>query len=236
MTPLLLDIAALAVLVVSVLHGYKKGLILTAAGLVITIAAALGAWSLAGSFSGTVAGMLRPGMEKVIHAALEEAALVQNVLPDMSDAGKQASDAAKDAIDRLGLSSVSDSVLEPVMNKVREQGLTIRDSLTETILHGVSFALVFFIGFLVITLLLHIAAHIISGFFKLPVLNLANRLGGAALGLLMGALILFAAVWALRFTGPYISNETIQATTLLRFFPDIGLLDGMTRSLIAKLN
>ena len=53
---------------------------------------------------------------------------------------------------------------------------------------------------------------------KLPGINFANRLGGAALGLVIGALLLFLAVWAMLRFNIFLTPELVEETYLLRFF------------------
>ena len=47
------------------------------------------------------------------------------------------------------------------------------------------------VTFLVISLILHIIGGILNGIFSLPVLNLFNRVGGAALGAVQGIFVVW---------------------------------------------
>ena len=53
---------------------------------------------------------------------------------------------------------------------------------------------------------------------KLPGLSSLNALGGAALGLVKGALVLFLAIWAARRLGVSFETEEVAQTYILQFF------------------
>ena len=53
---------------------------------------------------------------------------------------------------------------------------------------------------------------------QLPGLHLVNSLGGAAIGLVEGALVLFLVIWVLRRFGVSFETDTVSATHILRFF------------------
>ena len=60
---------------------------------------------------------------------------------------------------------------------------------------------------------------------KLPVIHGANAVGGGALGLLWGALVVFMVVWALRKFDILLTPETVEQSRLLRFFAEHSPLD-----------
>ena len=53
------------------------------------------------------------------------------------------------------------------------------------------------VTFLVISIILHIIGGILNGIFSLPVLNLFNRVGGAALGAIQGIFVVWIIFLAL---------------------------------------
>ena len=53
---------------------------------------------------------------------------------------------------------------------------------------------------------------------KLPLLRGLNTLGGAAVGLVEGALLLFLAVWVLRRLGVSFESEALAEAHILRIF------------------
>ena len=56
-------------------------------------------------------------------------------------------------------------------------------------------------------------------------LQLGRLLGGGALGLLWGALVVFVVVWALRKFDILLTPETVEQSRLLRFFAEHSPLD-----------
>ena len=67
-------------------------------------------------------------------------------------------------------------------------------------------------------LLLHVLATAMDLLAKLPGLSSVNALGGAALGLVKGALVLFLAVWAARHLGVSFETKDVAQTYILQFF------------------
>ena len=73
-------------------------------------------------------------------------------------------------------------------------------------------------GVLGLWLLLHVLAAAMDLLAKLPGLSFLNALGGAALGLVKGALVLFLAIWAARRLGVSFETEEVARTYILQFF------------------
>ena len=79
----------------------------------------------------------------------------------------------------------------------------------------------FIFAFLAITIALHYAAKLLDTVASLPILNLANRLGGIAGGALFGAAIVWLGVYGARYLG-LLTPGLIGSTRLLSFV--IGLM------------
>ena len=98
--------------------------------------------------------------------------------------------------------------------KISDELSAVVESVAETILY----AALFLVSFVVLMILLKLLTHALDLVLKLPGLHLLNALGGALVGFVEGALLLFLAVWLLRRFGVSFETETVSATHILRFF------------------
>ena len=108
--------------------------------------------------------------------------------------------------------------IDEIMQNVSDTGATVFDAATESISLSIASALVFVAAFLVLLLVMWLLMLPLKALVKLPGINFANRLGGAALGLVIGVLLLFLAVWAMLRFDIFLTPELVEDTYLLRFF------------------
>ena len=153
-------------------------------------------------FAEPVAQWLAPVLEEKIQEYMpQEQASLQDMLQEFNFSG----DALQQKIDEI-------------MQNVSDTGATVFDAATESISLSIASALVFVAAFLVLLLVMWLLMLPLKALVKLPGINFANRLGGAALGLVIGALLLFLAVWALLRFDIFLTPELVEETYLLRFF------------------
>ncbi len=74
------------------------------------------------------------------------------------------------------------------------------------------------LGFLLILIFLTAIANVGNLSFRLPNLELLDEIGGAALGFVKGLLYCVLLSWLLSFFGLIIGMDTLEHTTLARFF------------------
>jgi hypothetical protein len=150
--------------------------------------------------------------------------------------GAEYREAAEKVLDELGFSDMVNNVLaDAILRNAKDAGTSLMASATSTICRGAAFGVLFIVGFILIRCALGFAARFISKIFNLPVLNMFNKAGGAAFGLLYGLAILFILGWGLRFMGAWLPGETIEQTYIVRHFTDAGLLDRLSAALAEKL-
>ena len=80
-------------------------------------------------------------------------------------------------------------------------------------------------AFALTSLLLGVLVNALDIFSKLPVVNLANHLGGAALGLLKSALIIYVVVWFMYHLHIVLTRDIVENSTILKFFATVNPLD-----------
>lgn len=181
--PVIIDIIAAALLLGFVLYGAKRGLFRALAGLLIVVLALVGARLAAEALAPAAARLVSPiverRIEKKLDAALEDADLSREILPE----------------ELLGFLGVSGDRLEDLAEQaregVRETGASILTAVARSVAESTLYGVIYALAFLVLTVLLNLAARLMDLALKLPVLHGANALGGAAVGLVEGALAVF---------------------------------------------
>ena len=88
------------------------------------------------------------------------------------------------------------------------------ESLAQSFIYGVLYIL----SFAALLLLMKVLVGAMGLVLKLPLLRGLNALGGGAVGLLEGALLLFLAVWVLRRMGVSFETEALAEAHILRIF------------------
>lgn len=198
--PVIIDLIAAAVLAGFALFGARRGLFRTLAGILIIVLAMVGARMAAGAAAPRAAEFLTPVMERHIQRQLDK------TLPPVPDVpGQMPEDAAYGPEELLELLGMGGAQLETLAEEIRE---TVRDtgaslltaaagSMVESLLYGAFYAL----AFAAAAVVLRLAARVLDQVLKLPVLHGANALGGAAAGLLEGALVLLVLTLVLQRLG-----------------------------------
>lgn len=212
---ILFDVAVVAILVFFVWRGWKKGLLLSLCGLVVALLAFWGAGFLADLLDAPVADAMEPKLASAIEGNISDymAPHYDDLSPadpidglrEMGGLYEWVADALADT--RESMDSV---VLDTVQGVARAAARTI----AVQIAHTVIFALAFVLLFILLTLLLH-TLNLVA---KLPGLNFCNGLGGGAIGLVKGVIILFVVIACLRLFSALITPEMEENTYVMRLF------------------
>jgi uncharacterized membrane protein required for colicin V production len=243
-----LDVLTVAIILYAVLTSSRRGFAKTAVeltGYVASIAVAyvfsapVGNWLYASFVKPTlysqVNGYISSAVSKSAATAAQQTAAVTNSqLSDFLSAIPANFDAFLSA---FGLRSGS---LETLSNSAAKTGGNQATSLIMSgivepvgtaLSRGIAFAALFAVCILVVRLL----ANVISAVFKLPGLNILNRLGGAALGIVKGLLLmlLITTVAALLIPmlslqqNPWLSAKVIDQTAVFRIIYHMNPLTGI---------
>lgn len=183
--PVIIDIIAAALLIGFTLYGAKRGLFRALAGLLIVVLALTGARFAAAALAPATAEMAAPVIQRHIEERLEE------VLPD--PAGGMPEEVLPEEL--LGLLGITGGRLEDLAEQaregVRETGVSILSAVARSVTESFFYGVICVLVFLLLTVLLNLAARVMDLALKLPVLHGANALGGAAAGLAEGVLAVF---------------------------------------------
>lgn len=230
--------------------GAARGLFRSLAGLLILILSLVGAGLMADVLTEPVTKVVQPAivrhLEKKIDAAVQTPS--EPTLGDsgQSGTGAEASGAASSAQEQepedllskleagrlLKLLGVDDTLrgrlAQQAQETVHQTGVTIAVAVAEAMAQSLVHALLFVLCFFILLLVLRLVAGAMDLLMKLPGLHFCNRLGGAALGLVEGALAIFLAIWVLRRLGVSFETETMKSAWLLNFFATRSPLDFLT--------
>lgn len=174
------DIILLAVFVITVLNGYRRGFIKTAFGLVGIFVAL---WA-ASAFSSQLGSVMD---DAFIHDAVEET-ITSSLTEAFEDGG---ADKVTEIISEFApTKEIENRLTETYMQKGRESIEAISDELSERVSSALGNAIAFFVIFLIAYIVVKLASFILDKFFRLPILNAANRWLGILMGMVTAVLLL----------------------------------------------
>ena len=216
-TAVIIDAIVVVLLLAFAIRGARQGLVRALAGLVMVIVALVGAGMIAATFSGPAARLAAPVIQKHITSRVEEAMAVQTGSAPEEETGKEPR--VEDLLALLGLDEdVRSSLAEQAEERIRDTGASIVSAVVESMVGSVAYGVLFILAFLLLLLMLHVLVGAMDLVMKLPLLHGLNTLGGGALGLVEGALVLFLAVWAARRLGVSFETEALAEAHILRIF------------------
>ncbi len=225
MTAFIVDLLVLMILGFCVWQGYRKGLILSAAGVLILIIGVIGGVQLANRLGPSVSVKMGPLLDWVADDATDEAVRASGGYSAFQDIDTVET-IARGAFERLGIQKNGASKLSGrVWDRMQALDTPLNKSVAAIFIEAVCWVGVFLFGFVILSLLLTLAAHFVSMLFTIPGLNLLDTVGGLGFGLLQGLLILFAVGWVFRYLGILIPDSWTQNTLLLRFFVNVNPFD-----------
>lgn len=221
-TPVIIDAITVAVLGGFAIWGACRGLFRTLTELLTMVVALVGAGLIAGALAAPAARLTAPLIEEHIRQQVDDAMTVQSSqqvqMPELDVEEDEGFEIA-DLLALMGLDEdVRDSLVEETQEKIADTGETIAVALVESVAQSLLYGVLFLLSFLILMVLLKLAIRALDLVLKLPGLHLVNSLGGAVVGLVEGALLVFLAIWILRRLGVSFDTETVTQTHILHFF------------------
>ncbi len=222
----IIDLVLLGILIICVWSGYKKGIIMGVGGILCIMISIYGANLLANSFSYDVVPALKPfanGYTEKLMSGSDSAVLKRmdwdgssySVEDLVSMYPERKLEFCSTCYQVLGVDeATADRMAERAANYAAESGSSIRAAVSQILCETVSYVGCFLIGFLLIVIVLTVIGNLPNLSFKLPRLDLVNDLGGALLGVVTGLMFCAVLVWALKFMGMLIGNDTLSATRI----------------------
>lgn len=233
---LIIDLVLAAVLALFALLGARKGLIRSLMALVSVVVALIGATLLTAMFVEPVTDLVYPRVEEKVLAQFERD-IPSDALAaedgDLSAGGllpDELSDLLGEALDTLKRFGVSDDAIDGVTKSVTDSAVSAAERAAYLLVKTIVQAALFLAFFLALMLLLRLLTHGLDRLFSLPVLAQLNGLGGAALSLMEGALLIFLIVFLAPRLGVTWFADHAAGTHLLAWF-----LNNTPRSIITSL-
>lgn len=222
-TPVIIDAITAAVLLGFALWGARRGLLLSLTGLLTIIVALVGAGLIAGALAAPAARLTGPLVEEHIRQQVDEAMEVQSSqeveMPEADVGQEDEGFAVSDLLALMGLDEdVRESLVEDIREKAVDTGVSVAAAIVESVAQSLLYGVLFLLSFLILMVLLKLAVRAMDLVMKLPGLHLANSLGGAAIGLAEGALVVFLTIWVARRLGISFETDTMAQTHILHFF------------------
>ena len=229
-TPVIMDAIVVIILMVAVIYGAKRGLLQSLAGLVIVVMALAGAGIAAGTFTEPITEFVAPMVENRVTEKVEQTVETQLGEVEWSLFEENGADSTQIGmlLDLLGLDrEVRESLAERAEIAVRDTGATVASAVVQSLVRAVIHGVVFVLAFLLLLLLLKVLLEAMNLVLKLPGLRGLNALGGAAIGLMEGVLLLFLAIWVARRLGVSFETAPLSEAHILQIFTTntpLGLL------------
>jgi len=231
------DILIVALLLLCVWSGYRKGFVLTLCGFLALFVALIGASICSSLFAPPVADLVAPMLEETVQEALTE--YMDDTMSDLSISSQLPIPEGADLLDILDptqlpigaipMEAVVDSLKEnPLLQRLAESFQAAVDSgAIDTTTHiaravaeftalQIVRIVIFILAFFTMNIAWFLLSHALDLAFKLPVLSALNAVSGAALGLVKGLALVYIAVWLLK--DGFIPPETMNGSKLLPFF------------------
>ena len=234
-----IDILLLVILVYGTWTGYKRGLIMGLAGVLVLTVSIYGANLLSNAFSYDVVPALRPFAGGYIEKMVDgEDGVLQSMDWDndhnysLNDLLSQYTDEhdefAAECFRRLGITpSAADVMAESAVSYADEHNENLVDAIVHELCARISYMGCFVIAFLIIAIILTVVINLPNLSYKIPHFDLVNDIAGTVIGFVTAVFYCAVIVWALKFMGIIIGAETLSDTILGGWF--------LKHDLIAKI-
>lgn len=224
---LIIDGALVVILIGGMLVGAHRGLFKSLMGMVVVLAALIGAVWLADLLADPIADMIAPRVEDAVVKQFSEE-LDKPAEADASDAeGRRGLSELLEAYDLP--SDLLDSLLEPLSGALSTAAAGAKEKAAElfrsavsasvkTLVRGTVHTVLVLVLYVILLVALKLLTRLLDHVFDLPVLSAVNGLGGAAFGLLETALLLYVAIYLGAHFGVKLITEHAEDTYLLPIF------------------
>ncbi|MBR4393722.1 MAG: CvpA family protein [Oscillospiraceae bacterium] len=226
---LIIDIVLLLIVALSIWGGYKKGLLGGVIGILMILVSLFAANYVASGYAGDVVPALKPFVDGYIDSQKTRDQILEKMgygNTDLSLDDVLASDSslrydyAIHCMKMLGFhESRAEELAETAVSYQNEGDVSMTEAVIAVLCDTITYVAVLTISFLLILIILAAIGNVVNLTFRLPNnLELLDELGGALLGFVKGFLYCILLCWLLSFLGLLIGKETLDHTTLGKFF------------------
>ena len=231
---LIIDIALLVIIALCTWGGFRRGLIGGIAGLMAIVIALFGGSLLSSAYSGEVIPALKPFVSGYIDTPQTR----DDILADLGYADSDRSlndilaedpslryDYAYGCVTAVGFSSDrAEELAEKSVALAEERDLTMTDAVVAVLCDTITYVGGLLLAFLMVLILLIAIANVFNLSLRLPNMEVLDEISGTLLGFARGFVYCVLLSWVLSFFGLVIGRDTLDGTTLARFFLSIDFI------------
>ncbi len=223
---IVLDLVLVALLAVCVFSGYRKGLILSTAGVLVLVISVFVGGAVARSYGPQLSQTVEPYIGWLSEDATDQViAEMDETLEDIDT--NRAYEVIEASFLRMGIAEDAATKLAEEGHAVMlGSGYNLRRSISVVFVDVLTYMLIFIMVFAVCAAALSIVLNVVGSSFEMPKLGLADQIGGCVMGLLYGLTILLVVCWLLRYGNAFLPQDAglLQNSTLTKFFVNHNLL------------
>ena len=224
----IIDILLLIIIALCTWSGYKRGLVGGVASLLAIIIALLGGSIVAAAYSHEVV----PAFEPFVDGYVDSSSMRKTVLERMGYGESDLSledilaadtslrhDYAYETLREVGMySQRAEEMASEAVALADSSGMTMTDAVVSVLCETVTYLVAVAIGFMLLLILMVAIANMCNLSFRLPNMENVDEIGGAVLGFAEGFMYCVLICWVLSYFGLVIGRDTMNGTTLGRFF------------------
>ncbi len=223
-----IDIVLLILIALCTWGGYKRGLVGGIAGILAIIIAIFGGSLLSNTYSGEVIPALEPFVNGYMDSETNREATLEKLgyadselsLDDiLSSDPSLRYDYAYEAVAGVGFyRDRAEEAAEKAVKLSEAKNIDMTSAIVSVLCSTITYVAGLCVAFLMILILLIALGNIGNMSFRLPNMETLDEVGGALLGFIKGFIYCTLLCWLLSFFGIVIGRETLENTTLARFF------------------
>ena len=231
---LIIDIVLLVIVALCTWHGYRKGVVGGVAGILVIVVALYGGSLLSSAYSHEVVPVLEPFIIGYVDSQTSRSAALEKMgygSTDLSLEDVLAQDSslrydyAYESMASMGFyEKRAEELAEKAVEYADETGESMTEAVIAVLCDTITYVGGLVLAFLLILIFLIAIGNIGNLSFRLPNMELFDEIGGALLGFAKGFLYCVLLCWLLGFFGLLIGQETLESTTLARFFLSVKFI------------
>ena len=225
-----IEILLLIILLHGAWSGYKKGLIMGLAGVLVFVVSVYGANLLANTFSYDLVPALKPFAGGFIEGRVDaEGGVLETLgwenednysLEDLLTMNETEKDEfAAACFENIGVHPSAAAVMaQSALSVAEDEDIPLLDAVINELCRRVSYVSCFIVAFLLIAIVLTVVINLPNLSYKIPRLDLVNDIAGTLIGIATAAAYAAVLVWALKFLGMIIGEGVLEETRIGGWF------------------